>query len=292
MDYDSIERIITHINTIASMRGNHKKPAPKVGIVCGTGLGNLADSLTDAMAIKYEEIEGFPVSTVAGHEGKLVFGNLKGVPTVCMKGRFHMYEGYAPETVAIPIRVMKLLGCKLLLVTNACGGLNEAFSVGDVMVIKDQINMVGLTGLNPLVGKNDERFGPRFPPMSNAYNKELRAMLKKTASGLGMDAFMREGTYCCLMGPGYETAAESKMVRGFGADVVGMSTAPEVLVAHHCGIKVCGLSLVTNMVVYDPDNAEVANHEEVMDVGKKRSKDIQSLVEEFVKGLEGTDFLK
>lgn len=203
-----------------------------------------------------------------------------------MKGRFHPYEGYSLATCAMPVRVMKLLGVQILIVTNAAGGANGSYRVGDVMIIKDHINLPAFAGNNPLKGPNDERWGPRFPPMNKAYDAKLRKLARKCASEQGMDAFTREGVYLMFGGPCYETVAEIKLVRALGGDAVGMSTIPEVIVAHHCGLKIIGLSLITNCCVADWDSTEEANHLEVIEVGKHRAKDLEQLVAKIAAALK------
>lgn len=223
---------------------------------------------------------------MAGHSGALVFGTLNGVPTVCMKGRFHAYEGYPLWKCAMPVRVMKLLGAQILLVTNAAGGVNADYNVGDVMIIKDHINIPGFAGNNPLKGPNDERFGPRFPPMNKAYDCDLRKIVNRCAADLDMASFVREGVYVMFGGPCYETVAEIRMIRLLGGDAVGMSTIHEVIVAQHCGLKVIGLSLITNRCVSDWESKDEANHAEVVEVGKRRAKDLERLVGHIVETLK------
>lgn len=260
----------------------HTEQRPEVAIVCGSGLGGLADLLDDKTAFPYEDIPRFPTSTVQGHAGRLVFGKLQGRECVCMQGRFHFYEGYDIHTVAYPVRVFSLLGVKTLVVTNAAGGLNAAYNVGDIMLIKDHINMPGFAGQNPLCGHNDKRFGERFPCMSDAYDRELRRLAEQTAKEQSCDSFLQEGVYCMLAGPTYETIAESRLLQKLGADAVGMSTVPEVVVARHCGLRVLGLSLITNKVVMDYDSEEKANHEEVLKTTEHRTKDLQRLVSNLI----------
>ncbi|XP_051554640.1 purine nucleoside phosphorylase-like [Myxocyprinus asiaticus] len=255
---------------------------PLVGIVCGSGLGGLADMLKDQLVINYEDIPNFPQSTVHGHAGKLVFGTLKGKACVCMKGRFHLYEGYPVQKTTLPIRVFKLLGVETLILTNAAGGLNQDYKVGDIMVIKDHINIPGFAGNNPLVGPNDDRFGVRFPCMSDAYDRGLQQLAHEVAEELGYSVYMHEGVYIVIGGPSFETIAECKMLRFLGADAVGMSTAHEVIVARHCGMKVLALSLITNQAVMDYDSEKKANHEEVLQTGELRAKQLEKLVSEMV----------
>lgn len=259
---------------------------PKIGIICGSGLGALADLVQDKTVIPYSSIPHFPISTVPGHEGKLVLGKLSGKDVVIMQGRAHCYEGYPPQKLAIPVRTMKRMGVEVLIVTNAAGGINRRYNVGDIMIIKDHINMAGFAGLNPLVGKNDETFGERFPPMSNAYDKKLRDLAMNIAQEEGFGDFIREGVYCMLLGPNFETVSEARFLSIAGVDATGMSTVPEVLVARHAGIKVFGLSLITNIVIMEHDSSSFANHEEVLATAKRRSKDLQVLVATLVERME------
>ncbi|XP_030043820.1 purine nucleoside phosphorylase [Microcaecilia unicolor] len=254
------------------------KYRPSVAIVLGSGLGGLADFLENPVVFKYTDIPNFPQSTVEGHAGQLMFGNLNGKPCVCMKGRFHMYEGHPLWKVAFPIRIFFLMGVRTVLLTNAAGGLNKEYKVGDLMIIKDHINMPGLVGQNPLTGKNDERFGPRFPPLSDAYDKDLRKLVLAVGQELGHSDIMKEGVYVSVGGPSYETIAECKFLSRLGADAVGMSTVPEVIVARHCGMRVLAISLITNKVVMDYESNTTANHEEVLETGKNSSKVMEKLV--------------
>ncbi|KAJ8247376.1 hypothetical protein GJAV_G00245680 [Gymnothorax javanicus] len=252
--------------------------SPKVAIICGSGLSGLADLLENKQVIPYEEIPSFPQSTVPGHAGKLVFGELHGKQCICMQGRFHFYEGYSMATVTFPVRVFRLLGVEILIVTNAAGGLNPRFSVGDIMFIKDHINMPGFSGQNPLCGRNEERFGERFPCMSDAYDAELTRLAEEAAEEQGCSSFLQRGVYCNLGGPCFETIAECRMLQTLGADAVGMSTVPEVIVARHCGLRVFGLSLITNKVVTDYSCKERANHEEVLETSRIRALALQKLI--------------
>lgn len=244
---------------------------PKIGIICGSGLNSLADLLTKTNAFPYETIPNFPVSTVEGHVGRMVFGYLEGVPIMCMQGRFHYYEGYPLSKCSMPVRVMKLVGVTHLLATNAAGGLNNKFKVGDIMLVRDHINMMGFAGNSPLQGPNDPRFGPRFPPMTNGYDRELIKIAKKISVEMGIEKDVHEGVYTCLGGPNYETVAELRMLRILGVDAVGMSTVHEVITARHCDITAFAFSLITNKCPSDYDSGEEdANHEEVVSVGKSR----------------------
>ncbi|XP_019738775.1 purine nucleoside phosphorylase 6 [Hippocampus comes] len=258
------------------------KQRPRVAIICGSGLGALADLIEDKIVFPYKEIPGFPTSTVAGHAGQLVFGKLQGRECVCMQGRFHFYEGYSLHTVTYPVRVFFLLGVETLIVTNAAGGLNGNYKVGDIMVIKDHINLPGFGGESPLVGRNDDRFGVRFPCMSDAYDRNLRALAIQTAHEQKCGNFLQEGVYCMVAGPNYETIAECNVLHKFGADAVGMSTVPEVMVARHCGLRVLGLSLITNKAVTDYDSHEKVNHEQVLMTTSLRAQELQRLVRHLV----------
>jgi purine-nucleoside phosphorylase len=233
---------------------------PRVALILGSGLGILADEIKDAVRITYAAVPHFPVSTVAGHAGVLVFGQLSGQPVVVMQGRFHFYEGYTPQQLAFPVRVLRALGVELLIVTNAAGGLNPAYRVGDFMLMRDHIFLPGMAGLHPLIGPNDEQLGPRFPAIAGAYDAALRQLAKETASRLSIS--LHEGVYVMVSGPSYETGAELTMLRGWGADAVGMSTAPEVIVARHAGMRVLGISCITNAAL--PGTEEQINHEEVL----------------------------
>ncbi|XP_064193474.1 purine nucleoside phosphorylase 6 [Anguilla rostrata] len=257
---------------------NRSCQKPKVAIICGSGLGGLADLLENKTVIPYKDIPSFPQSTVHGHAGQLVFGQLKGKPCVCMQGRFHYYEGYGIATVTYPVRVFHLLGVETLIVTNAAGGLNPDFNVGDIMLIKDHVNMPGFSGVNPLRGHNEERFGTRFPCMSDAYDREMIRLATETAAEQGCSSFLQQGVYCNLGGPCFETIAECKMLQSLGVDAVGMSTVPEVIVARHCGLRVFGLSLITNKAVMDYSSEQRASHEEVLETTRRRALALQGLV--------------
>ncbi|XP_014475820.1 PREDICTED: purine nucleoside phosphorylase isoform X2 [Dinoponera quadriceps] len=255
---------------------------PKIGIICGSGMGSIAESLADKQCFPYEEIPHFPVSTVKGHTGQMVFGYLQDVPVMCMQGRFHYYEGYPLWKCAMPVRVMKLVGVTHLIATNAAGGLNPTYKVGDIMIMKDHVNMMGFAGNNPLQGPNDDRFGPRFPPMNKAYNVTLMDIGKQVAGEMGISNIVHRGVYTCLGGPNFETVAELKMLRMVGVDAVGMSTVHEVITARHCDLTVFAFSLITNQCVTDYEDHCEANHEEVMDVGKARQPILQQFVSRIV----------
>ena len=244
---------------------------PDTGLILGSGLGVLADEIEETQVISYENIPGFPVSTVDGHAGRLVCGNLAGEYVMTLQGRFHYYEGYEMDEIVLPVRIMKLMGIDRLIITNAAGGINLNFSPGDLMFITDHINMMGD---NPLRGDNQPDFGPRFPDMSEIYSKKLIEIGEKCASDLGI--ITRRGVYVGVMGPSYETPAEIRYFRAAGADVVGMSTVPEAIVASHMGISVLGISCITNMaagVLPEP-----LSHEEVIETAEKVKPKFISLV--------------
>lgn len=268
--YDELKEIGSHILE----RTKHR---PQLGIVCGSGLGGLAEVVEEAQIFEYKDIPGFPVSTVAGHSGKLVLGLLKGKCVVLMRGRFHHYEGYPMWKTTLPIRVMKFLGVKTLFLTNAAGGLNPDFRVGDIMIIRDHIDLPGLTGECVLRSTNDERFGPRFLATVDSYDKDLSDIAKLAASDLKLGDLIQEGVYVMIGGPTFETVAESRLLRNFGADAVGMSTVAEAVVARHMGMKVLGISLITDMCSLSYGDKPGTTHEEVLAIGQKRAKDMQGL---------------
>ncbi len=248
---------------------------PEIGIILGSGLGALAEEIEIKTELSYSEIPNFPVSTVEGHEGKLVIGKIEGKTVIAMKGRFHYYEGYSMDEVAFPIRVMKAMGIQNLLVTNAAGGINSYFQPGDLMLITDHIKFFSES---PLRGRNIEEFGPRFNDMSEAYSKRLRELARGAAYELGIN--LQEGVYGFMPGPSYETPAEIKMLGIVGADAVGMSTVPEVITAVHTGIKVLGISCITNMAAGILDKP--LNHEEVMETAERTKERFLTLVKEIV----------
>ncbi|HEX9371732.1 MAG TPA: purine-nucleoside phosphorylase [Roseiflexaceae bacterium] len=254
--YNQIEQARATIAARASI-------APRIGMILGSGLGSLADELEDAAVVPYAKIPGFPRSTVHGHRGELAIGHLAGQAVAVMRGRFHFYEGYSMQQVTFPVRVMRALGCDTLIATNAAGGLRPDWAVGDLMRIADQIFLPGMAGHHPLRGENDDRLGLRFPAMVGAFDAELRRLAHEAAAELGIT--LREGVYLMLAGPAFESGAELRMCRALGADVVGMSTAPEVTVARHAGMRALGISLVTNLAL--PDGPP-ANHEEVLAAGE------------------------
>jgi len=255
--------------TAAAAIRTRTKVQPVVAIILGSGLGALADQVTDAVRIPYGEVPGWKRSTVPGHAGQLVVGTLSGKPVAVMKGRLHYYEGYDIADVAFPVRVFKAWGIDTLIVTNACGGLNPAFKAGDLMVISDHINFMHA---NPLHGPNDDSLGPRFPDMVGTYTEELRALAHQ------VDADLREGIYVGVAGPNFETPAELRMLRGLGADAVGMSTVPEVLVARHMGMRILAISTVTDMATGIPGQIQHVSHQEVLEVADRAGKRLADVV--------------
>ncbi len=251
---------------------------PRVGIVLGTGLGGVAKRIKARGRLPYGQVPHFPVSTVEGHSGRLVWGTLDGTPVLAMEGRFHVYEGHSLEQITLPVRVMRALGARTLLVSNACGGLNPQFQAGDIMLIEDHINLMGV---NPLIGPNDERLGPRFPDMSEPYDLGLLARAEKAALKHGIGT--HRGVYVAVSGPNLETRAEYRMLRGMAADVVGMSTVPEVIVAVHAGMKVLGLSIVTDRCL--PDALKPTTLAEIIHVAHTAEPKLTAIVREVVRGL-------
>ena len=247
----------------------------EIGIILGSGLGTLGEKIENPQFVDYKDIPDFPVSTAPGHVGRFVFGTLNGKKVMCMQGRIHLYEGYPVENVVMPIRVMKMMGVNKLIVTNAAGGINESFDVGDIMVITDHINF---TGKNCLIGKNDDRFGVRFPDMSFGYSPELSEIALNCAEKLGMK--LQKGVYIGCTGPSYETPAEIRAFRVLGADAVGMSTVQEVIAANHCGIDVLGFSLISNKAA--GLSGERLTEEEVLTIGRQKSEEMQSLITRIV----------
>ncbi len=248
---------------------------PDFGIILGTGLGDLVHAIAIELSIPYAEIPNFPVSTVKGHSGNLIFGTLAGRKVVALQGRFHYYEGWTLQEATFPVRVLKYLGAENLIVSNAAGGVNAQFKVGDIMIIKDHINMIPA---HPLRGKNDERFGPRFVDMHEPYNLKMIAAIKEIATQLSIA--IQEGVYLSLSGPTFETPAEYRMVRILGADAVGMSTVPEVIVAKHMGMHCLGISVITDLGT--EGHVEEVSHEAVQIAAKAAGKDISLLVKNFV----------
>lgn len=237
---------------------------PSVGMILGSGLGSLAEAVEGGVEIPYGEIPSWPVSTVEGHQGRLVIGSLEGQDVLIMQGRSHFYEGYSMSEIGFPVRVMQRLGLKMLIVTNAAGGINRAFEPGEVMLITDHINLLGMAGQTPLRGPNFDQIGPRFPDMGRAYDRELGELARQAVQGQTFS--LHEGVYVCLAGPSFETPADLRFLQAIGADAVGMSTVPEVTVARHGGMRVLGLSTISNKANLDGDT--LTSHEEVLEAGK------------------------
>ncbi|MFN8500118.1 MAG: purine nucleoside phosphorylase I, inosine and guanosine-specific [Anaerolineae bacterium] len=241
--------LLNAVNTLRS----RALPTPRIGLITGSGLGGLADEVADAVSVPYGDIPGMADTTVDGHSGHLVFGRLAEQPVVVMRGRLHFYEGHSLQAVTFPIRLMRALGADSLLVTNAAGAVNEVFNVGDLMVIRDHVFLPGMAGHNPLRGPNDPAVGPRFPSMIGAYDRELRRLAHRVGSD--QNIMLEEGIYAMVAGPSFETPAEIRFLRAMGADAVGMSTCPEVVVARHAGLRVLGISLMTNICVDTSEGA-------------------------------------
>jgi xanthosine phosphorylase len=260
-----------------------RKPGfePRVALILGSGLGVLAEQMTDAVSISFADLPGFPISTVHGHAGELVLGTLAGVPVACLKGRAHFYEGYGPGVMISAVRTMKLIGCELLFATNAAGSLRPEVDAGSLVAISDHIN--GLPG-SPMVGPNDDRFGPRFFSMSNAYDSDVRELVKVTANDKGIT--LHEGVYICYSGPNFETAAEIRAFKTLGADIVGMSTVPEVVAARHCGLKVTAVSVITNLA--EGMSPFQLSHEQTLKYAAVGAKDLVALIPAFLERFAAT----
>lgn len=268
---DKIEKTVAFLRTKTDAQ-------PEIGIILGTGLGALVEDIDIEISISYSEIPNFPVSTVEFHEGKLIFGKLCGKSIVAMQGRFHYYEGYTMQQITFPVRVMKFLGVQILLISNACGGINADMKPGDVMLIADHINLLGD---NPLIGENDDTLGPRFPDMSEPYSRDLIALTEKIAQQENLT--IKKGVYAALTGPNLETAAEYKFLRIIGADVVGMSTIPEDIVAVHSGMRVLGFSVITDACV--PEELQPANIPEIIKTAKEAEPKLTLLIKRVVEKL-------
>ena len=255
--------------------------APEVGMILGTGLGGLADSVEDAVIIPNKQLPQWPLSTVQGHKGRLVIGYLEGVRVLVLQGRTHYYEGYSMGRITLPVRVMKQLGCNKLVVTNAAGAINPDFVPGDLMLINDHLNIIGMTGANPLQGPNLEDFGPRFPDMSQPYDREFLKLAREALQEADLD--YREGVYASLAGPSFESPAELRFLRTIGADAVGMSTVPEVIVARHSGMRVLGVSGISNKA--NLDGSTITTHEEVLEAGAVLVPKLTTLIRGFLSRL-------
>ena len=262
--YERVETAAAEVRRAAPVK-------PEVGIILGTGLGGLANEMTVEATVPYERIPGFPLSTVESHAGRLLLGKLSSRPVVAMQGRFHRYEGYPLSDVAFPVRVMRALGARVLIVSNACGGMHPLWNAGDLVLLSDHINLLGD---NPLIGANDERLGPRFPDMSSPYDPELRALARGVALEQGI--VLREGVYVAVPGPSLETRAEYRMLRAIGADVVGMSTVPEVIVGVHAGLRTVGISIITDQCL--PDALEPVDIDRIIATARRAEPSLTRLV--------------
>jgi len=249
---------------------------PQIGIVLGSGLNSLADALEEPISIPFAAIPHMLPTTVLGHDGRLVLGTLAGIPVAMLRGRLHIYEGYTPQQITFSLRVLGLLGIKTCILTNAAGGLNPAIEAGSLMLIRDHIGFPSLAGLNPLSGPNDERFGPRFPSMADAYDPALREQVLATAKQ--QTIALAEGVYAMVSGPNFETQAELRMLRGFGADAVGMSTVPEVIVARQMGIRVLAFSIITNLALAETGTPEIPDHEQVLRMAAETTGQLTTLL--------------
>lgn len=278
-EYDKLRESMQYVKSIT-------KVVPKLGIICGSGLGDLVNILDNPVSIPYAKIPHFPQSTVVGHSGELVFGERDRVPVVCMRGRVHLYEGYDVIECIRPVRLMAMLGIEVLCVTNAAGNVNKNFKPGDFMVIKDHISFPSLAGENPLRGLHDDRFGDRFVTMSNAYNSELINDFEEVSIKLGLDRCVKRGCYAMVVGPTYETVAEARALKMLGADAIGMSTVHEVIAAHQMGVRCLGISLLTNDIMTDYSSMEdIVEHEHVVEMGARKSKEFVMLILAFIKSV-------
>ncbi|CAG5128576.1 unnamed protein product [Candidula unifasciata] len=270
------------IQTLAKEILKHTSLRPKIALICGTGLGGIAEVVENPITVPYESIPGFPVSTVEGHSGNFVFGTLGGKQVLLMRGRLHYYEGYPMWKVAMPVRVMKAMGIETLLLTNAAGGLNPKYNTGDLMIIKDHIDLPGLTGECVLIGKNDTRFGPRFIATNATYDHDLRSKFKQVVLELGYGNILQEGVYIMIGGPTFSSAAEARVLRMFGADAVGMSTVPESVVGRHSGMRIFGVSLISDMVDMEDGSKFLVTHEDVLKTANERALLMQKVFVKFI----------
>ncbi len=261
---DLLDRAVREVRSVTGL-------VPRVGIVLGTGLGGLAEAISVTAAIPYEDLPGFPLSTVESHAGRLLFGHLGSVPVVAMQGRFHAYEGYSLQEVVLPVRVMRRLGADVLIVSGACGGMNPLWAPGELVLLEDHINLLGD---NPLVGPNLDALGPRFPDMSEPYDARLRTLFQSAAQEIGIP--LRQGVYVAVQGPNLETRAEYRMLRTVGADVVGMSTVPEVIAARHMGMRVAAVSIITDQCL--PESLEVADIPTIIQTAMRAEPDLTRLI--------------
>ncbi len=271
--------LLTRVDEAVAKIRKKSKLVPEVAIILGTGLGNLAKRIKPESVFSYKDIPHFPVSTVESHAGQMTLGTLAGKNVVAMEGRFHCYEGYTPQEVTFPLRVMKALGAKILVVSNASGGLNLGFRKGEIVIIEDLINF---TGLNPLIGPNDERLGPRFPDMAEPLSGRLMGLAEEAARAEKIS--VRRGVYIGVLGPNLETRAEYRMMRAFGADLVGMSTVPEILVGVHMGMEILGISIVTDLC--DPDHLHAVDIKEIIKTANEAGPKLDRLIEGFLKKIK------
>jgi purine-nucleoside phosphorylase len=282
----SVPSLAYRVREAASSVRARLQVLPRVGIILGSGLGPLADEVEDSIVVPYPEIPHFAVSTVPGHSGQLVSGTLDGVPVAVMRGRVHYYEGYSLQQPTFPVRTLRRLGAELLIITNAAGGLNPSYRTGDLMVLSDHINLMGLAGLNPLVGPDEPELGVRFLDLTEAYDPALREEALRIGTELGLR--VHEGVYAVVAGPSFETRAEVRFLRQIGADAVGMSTAPEVIAARHERMRVLGISVITNVALPTEEEPEVS-HEGVLAVAERVSPSLQAIVRGVLKTLEPPD---
>lgn len=274
--YNQVQEAVAAIQARTTLK-------PAVAIILGSGLGDLAAELEDAVAVPYAEIPHFAQSTVSGHAGRLLLGTLEDVPVLVMQGRFHFYEGHSMAELTLPVRVMRMLGAETLIVTNAAGGVNPAYHPGDFMLIRDHINLPGLAGANPLIGANEERFGERFPAIAHAYDAQLNALAREVAAERP-EITLHEGIYTMVAGPSFETPAELRFLRTIGTDAVGMSTVPEVIVARHMQMRVLGISLITNEAT--GEEAGEASHAEVLETANSVRPKFAALVRGIVRKMQ------
>jgi purine-nucleoside phosphorylase len=277
LDTTSFDTAYQAALTAAAAIQQHAPAPPRVALILGSGLGGLAQQIRNPVVVPYAEIPGMPQSTVAGHAGQFVLGTVAGVSVAAMQGRFHLYEGYSPQQVVFPIRVLRLLRAEFLIVTAAAGGLAPELAAGSLLLLRDHIGLPMLAGMNPLRGSNDERFGPRFPSLTDAYDAELRALIKDVATRQGVP--LPEGVYAMVAGPSYETLAELQMLRLLGADAVGMSVVPEVIAARHLGMRVLGTCLITNAALKDSTQGVGPQHAEVLAMAEQSGAQLGTLLE-------------
>lgn len=272
---EQVSEAVEYIKTISNID-------PKIGLILGSGLGSLADQISSAGIIPVADIPHWPKPTVLGHFGRLIIGQLENKPVIALQGRIHFYEGYSAQKITLPAKVMIALGIDTLILTNAAGGMNPSFKPGDLMLIRDHINFPGMAGHNPLRGPNDESVGPRFPDMTQPYDPELRTLAHKIA--LENQFQLQEGVYVYVAGPSFETPAEIRFMHRVGGDAVGMSTVPSVIVARHAGVRVLGVSTITNMALPDPKPGTHQNHEEVLEIGRTVIPKLATLIRGVVAG--------